>query len=385
MRHRRDERGFALVAAVFALVIITGLVTGAFFAARQEMRTGRSSQSYQRAFAAAEAGLNSTITQWNTGTWNTLLVGDSATVSGTLPSGGGTYGGTVRRLNNELFIIRTLGQDPAGTSQRTLATLVRLAVINMNFTASLETRNSVKLGGSSLIDGRNTPPPGWACPTARDTVPGVLINTAAEISTSGCSAPGGNYACIIGNPDVKVDASINDSTFFKFGDLDWNELASIATLAYPAGDVGPLNGLGPIGTATTCTTSNTNNWGEPGVPPTGTVLVAGCRNYFPIIYVNGNLKITGGRGQGILLVEGDLSVQGGFEFYGPVIVRGVLSTQGTGGHFNGGVMAANVDLTEQSNVLGDAVLTYSSCTISKALQFNAPGRILSQRSWAELF
>ncbi|MDP3775143.1 MAG: hypothetical protein Q8Q85_12850 [Gemmatimonadales bacterium] len=112
--------------------------------------------------------------------------------------------------------------------------------------------------------------------------------------------------------------------------------------------------------------------------------MAGCRNYFPIIYVNGDLKLTGGYGQGILLVSGDLDVQGGFEFYGPVIIRGSLKTSGTGGHFNGGLMAANVDL-ETSSVLGDAVVTYSSCAIARALQFNAPGRLLAQRSWAELF
>jgi hypothetical protein len=66
-----------------------------------------------------------------------------------------------------------------------------------------------------------------------------------------------------------------------------------------------------------------------------------------------------------------------------VIVRGNLTTQGTGGHFNGGVMAANVDL-DMSSVLGDAVITYSSCAITRALQYNAPGRLLAQRSWAEL-
>lgn len=382
MSYRTNERGFALVAAVFALVIIAALVTGAFFAARQEMRTGRSSQTFQRAFSAAEAGLNNTIVQWNTGAWNGMAVGDSADTTGTLPGNTGSYAAVVRRLNNELFLIRTVGTDPSQASQRTLATLVRLLKINMNFPASLTTRGDLRLGGSSLLDGRDASPSGWACPfTTPDTLPGVTTPDPSRITTSGCSAPGGDYRCIIGDPDVKRDTTINDSTFFKFGDLDWAELVAMATKNYPPGDIGPLNQVQPIGTATTCVTEVLDNWGEPYRP--GTVL--GCLNYFPIIYINGNLQLAGGRGQGILLVEGDLRVEGGFEFFGPVIVRGVLRTQGTGGHFNGGVMAANVDLTEQSSILGDAVITYSSCAVSEALKFNAPGRMLRERSWAEIF
>lgn len=389
----RTERGFALVAAVFALVIIAALVTGAFFAARQELKVGRSSQSYQKAFSAAEAGLGTAVAQWNTGTYNAMAVGDSATISGTLPSSGGSYAGVVRRLNSELFLIRSVGQDPTGASQRPLATIARLAKIQMSFGASLTTRGSLKLGGSSLIDGRDANPSGWSCTSPlQGTLPGVTTADPSQITTSGCTPRGGDYSCIVGSPDVKTDATINDSTFFKYGDLNWNSVIGMATKFYGppfgspmGGTIGPLTDIGPVGTATTCTTSVADNWGEPGISPTGTRAVAGCNNYFPITYVNANMKITGGRGQGILLIEGDLDVQGGFEFYGPVIVRGQLTTSGTGGHFNGGVMASNVNLEDQTSILGNAVLTYSSCAIATALQFTAPGRLLAQRSWAELF
>jgi hypothetical protein len=372
------ERGFALVGAVFALVIIAALVAGGFFAARQELNVGRSSATYQRAFDAAEAGLNSTVATWNTGTLNALAVGDSATFSATMPGSTGSYTAVVRRLNTELFLIRSVGQDASGGSARTIATITRLQQIQMNFNASLTTRSSLKIGGSSFIDGVDTDPTGWTCPSVyHDTLAGILTRDSAQISTSGCS----KYSCVRGDPKIRQDPTLSDSSFFKFGDLDWNELVAMATKTYPSGTIGPM-GPAPIGTASTCTTTSdgsNNNWGDPMVPAT----VAGCRFYFPIIYVPGNLKITGGVGQGILLVGNDLDVQGGAEFFGPVIVRGNLNTQGTGGHFNGGVMAANVDL-ELSNVLGDAVITYSSCAITRALQYNASGRLLAQRSWAEL-
>ena len=378
MRAPQHERGFALVGAVFALVIIAALVAGGFFAARQELNVGRSSQTYQRAFDAAEAGLNSTVATWSTGTLNVLAVGDSATFTATMPSNTGSYTAVVRRLNDELFLIRSVGQDPSGGSQRTLATITRLQLIQMDFNASLTTRSSLKIGGSSFIDGQDQNPNGWSCPSdALNTLPGILTPDSSRIETPGCD----NYDCIRGDPKIQQDPTINDSTFFKFGDLDWNELVAMATKTYPSGTVGPIRPA-PIGTASTCTTTpggSNDNWGEPRVPP----IVAGCQFYFPIIYVPGNLKITGGVGQGILLVGGDLEVSGGAEFYGPVIVRGHLKTTGTGGHFNGGVMAANVDL-EVSTVLGDAVITYSSCAITRALQYNAPGRLLAQRSWGEL-
>ena len=97
-----------------------------------------------------------------------------------------------------------------------------------------------------------------------------------------------------------------------------------------------------------------------------------------------DLKITGGVGQGIMLVEGDLSVQGGAQFFGPVIVKGSLKTAGTGGHFNGGVMAANVDL-EQSTLLGNAVINYSSCALNRALAGTATPIFVARRSWTELY
>lgn len=80
----------------------------------------------------------------------------------------------------------------------------------------------------------------------------------------------------------------------------------------------------------------------------------------------------------MLVVDGDLDVQGGFEFYGPVIVKGRLSTQGTGGHFNGGLIAANINL-DQNDVLGNAVIAV------RALQNTAAAAPLRSRSWANLY
>jgi len=373
MHARTQERGFALAGAVFSLVIIAALVVGAFFASRQELNIGRASQTYQRAFQVAEASMNKQVALWNTSA-NALTVGDSLMVYDTITgSGGGTAVTAIKRLNTQLFLMRTTGTS--GTSSRTLATLTRLQLVQMNFLASLTTQGSIQVGGSSYINGVNTPPAGWSCPTPTDTVAAVRTPDSNQITTSGCNS----FSCLSGNPKISQDTTVADSTFFQFGNLDWAALTAMATKTY-VGDTGPLNSVGPVAVGSTCTTTTQDNWGEPWRSGGS---ISACYNYMPIIYVSGNLKLTGGRGQGILLVEGDLSVQGGFEFYGPVIARGQFDTQGTGGHFTGGVMAANVNL-QVNNILGNALITYSSCAISRALQFNASGRGLRERSWAEV-
>jgi hypothetical protein len=374
MRSMARERGFALAVSIFALVIIAALVTGVFFAARQELKIGENTLSAQRAFNAADAGLNNAIANWNM-SWNQLATNGTATFSGTLPGGTSSYSGTVRRLNGQLYLVQSTGTDQYHQATRTLGALSRLLIMQMTIKGAITTQGSLKIGGSSYIDGVDANPTGWSCPPANDTMPGIATGDSADITTSGCS----DYSCVQGSPKILNDTSITDSTFTKFGDLNWNDLVAMATKIYPSG-YGPASDFGPVGTATTCTTSVQDNWGDPMVPAS----VAGCSNYFPIIYVNGNFSATGGYGQGILIVNGDVSVQGGWQFFGPVIVKGTITTQGTGGHFNGGVMASNLNFN-QDVILGNAVVTYSSCALFKALAANSPGRWLKQRSWVDLF
>jgi hypothetical protein len=55
---RAQERGAALIIAVFALIIIEAIVGGIFFAARLEQQSGDNTLFLVQAAAAAETGLN---------------------------------------------------------------------------------------------------------------------------------------------------------------------------------------------------------------------------------------------------------------------------------------------------------------------------------------
>jgi len=102
-----------------------------------------------------------------------------------------------------------------------------------------------------------------------------------------------------------------------------------------------------------------------------------------IVYFNTGgtqIKLAGGTsGCGILLVEGDLNLDGGFSWYGPVIVTGSVTYAGGGNkHLTGAILAGgsvNGDLLG-----GNANLVYCSTAISDQTQ-NLPLQILS---WKEL-
>lgn len=370
----RDERGVALIVSLIGIVMVGALVTGVFASGYVEQRTGENTRSMERAFAVAEYGLSETIAQWNILVYNRLNPGEVLSVSGTVPGGTGAYTGTVRRLNGEQFLIDITGRETRANARQRLGSLTKLRPLEIDIQAALTTRGTTRVGGSARVDASDHLPVGWTgCPPLESTKPGVRIPEDDDVEYSGSCAGG---TCVTGVPKVLEDVTVDDGTFFDYGDLDWDALTAMATKPLPTGS---YTGIGPTLTADgKCDVANPSNWGAPFDP------LSPCANYFPIVYVPGNLSISGGRGQGLLLVEGDLQVQGGYEHFGVVIVKGNLKTTGTGGHFTGGVLAANVDL-DQSSVLGDAIINYSSCAIAKAISFSSPGAPLRSRAWLQLY
>lgn len=364
-------RGVALPMAIFALVVIGILVGASFYIGRQEQTVGRNTVRLQQAFAAAEGGLQLQVANWDPSVFNNLPVGDSSSFGG-IVTGTGWYRGTIRRLNDLLFLARSEGFSRDSLSRQQIGMLLRLRPVEIDITAALKTQGEVTVGGSSYTSGYDSLPTGWTgCPGLQPPLPGIqLPDSNGNITTSGC----GGFSCIAGVPKIEEDPTINDSTLTTFGDATFDDWKALATKIITGG----TRKIEPSFTSGQCNKADGNNWGSPLTP------AGACGGYFPIVWVEGDLTINGVQGQGVLLVNGDLDVQGGFEFYGPVLVKGTLSTQGTGGHFQGGVVAANVNL-DQNTVLGNAVINYSSCALAKALQNSAPAAPLRSRSWANLY
>lgn len=377
----RDERGMALALAIFALVVVGALVAGAFFAGRQEQRVGDNTRRLEQSFGVAEYGIANKMLTWRPDSINLRpsYPQDSIPIAlRTTSSHSGTYGGWIRKLNDAVFMLDVVGSDTmsragrvfGGGARQRLGMISRLRPLDVDIQASLTTMGSVNLQGNAVVDGRDVNPTGWLdCNTQMDTLAGIRTDT-------GDVQLGGNGR-VYGQPNVNHDATVGDSTFTEYGDVTYNELAAQANITLSGGTYQTQ----PVSVGGICDVTVSTNWGD-GMNPT-----APCGSYFPIIHITGSLTTNGVQGQGILLVDGDLFVQGSYEFYGLTIVLGDLKTQGGGNteaHFWGGVMAQNADLSVQ-NLSGKATLNYSSCAVVRVLRATAMPSALRSRGWTQLF
>lgn len=380
-----NRTGLALPVALGSIVLIGLILSGVFFAATQENRLGRNTITQEKAFRAAEFGLNKAYATWNNATTGKLAKGAVTTIVDDSSARGWIDTVQVTRLNTQTYMLVSTGYAGSNitAARHRTSSVLRINFPKIDVLAALTLRGGLKLGGSSFIEGQDTPPTGWTdCGPTGPEQPGIAAtkNDSATVSLSGCKS----FKCVDGNPDVQVNPAAGDSnTYFNFGNgITWATLTASATDPLLPSQLS--NAPAPSLTAGGgCNTGDPMNWGDFNRnTPAGA-----CETYFPIVYISDTTAtnhVTGGGGQGILLVDGDLVVDGGFQWYGPVIVRGHLTTQGTGGHFNGAVMAADVDL-ELNSVLGNALVTYSSCAIADAVFGAAVPKKLTQRSWSEMY
>ena len=379
----RDERGMALAVAIFALVVVGALVAGAFFAGTQEQRVGENQRRVMTSFGIAEAGAQERMVQWVPATQNRIKQYPESSVviaAQAAPGGTGSYSGTWYRMGPNIFLIDITGQDArtnagqnnsGGGARQRVGMIARIAPIEFGIRASLTTQGGVSVGGTAEIDGNDQNPLGWASCDAPGPAQAGVRDNGGTVGTSGSGE-------VNGNPPVVNDPTITSSSFTTFGGSTFAQLAARATIQHPGGNVNTVPSFNADGS---CRTTDLNNWGDPHNP------TSRCGNYFPIIHVNGSLTVNNQQGQGILLVEGDLTVNGSWDFYGIVIILGDLRTAGGGSsdaHFWGGVMARNADLSTQS-LNGHATLNFSSCSILAALQSQSAISPMRQRGWAQLF
>jgi len=379
----RDERGMALAVAIFALVVVGALVAGAFFAGTQEQRVGENQRRVQTSFGVAEAGAQERVLSWDPGTMNkrasyptdSVVIGPNAPA----PGGTGSYGGYSYKMGPNIFLIDVTGRDRAsaagaiaggGGARQRIGMIARIAPIDFGIKASLTTQGAVSVGGNANINGADQNPGGWAsCDPPGPPQAGVRDQGGQVTST-------GN-GTVLGTPPIVNDPSINSSTFTTFGGATYAQLAARANVVIPAGTYS----TDPVVTNGVCDKTVLTNWGD-GLNP-----AAPCGTYFPIIHATGTITLNNTQGQGILLVDGDLNIQGSYEFFGIVIIQGDLKTAGGGttdAHFWGGVMAKNADLSVQ-NLSGNATLNYSSCSILAALQATSPISLMRSRGWTQLY
>jgi hypothetical protein len=331
--------GFAVATALFALVVVGALAMGTLFAATYELRSGSAAIHQARAVMAAELGVEQTIATWNR-EWNGALArGYGRTLTLSTPEGAHLTA-RLTRLADELFLVAS--EARAGPARRQVARVVMLDTGDPLILAALGARAVVDASASAGIDGSDRAPVAWDCPS------------------SGAALP----------PFIVADTS----ALLRFGQFDWDELVEGAN----ARTTTRVSGIAPRSTDEECDTTDPDNWGEPARSNGGV-----CTSYYPVIHAPGDLIIDGGRGQGLLLVEGDLTLQGGFEFFGVVLVRGGLLSGPGGARVTGTVSIATQG--EAEPVLGGIAIDFSRCAARKALLGIAVPVPVTERSWHEGF
>jgi hypothetical protein len=205
-----------------------------------------------------------------------------------------------------------------------------------------------------------------------------------EDTTGGNPGTTGGATTLGGTPPFDEDSTIVDESFTDFGNLTWAELVAVAqadgkevtTLGSPINSVAPAL---TVAVPPRCNTANLSNWGD-------TLVAAPCGAYFPLIYHAGNVKVNGGYGQGILLVEGNLEIAGGFVFYGIIITQGSFTAGVGNNRVVGAVLASNAgDINE--TYTGSSEIIYSRCAVTRAVLNNSAlsrARPLAERSWVDL-
>jgi hypothetical protein len=371
--------GFALPAAIFALVALSILATGGFFLARQETRIGMASERARSAFYAAELGANHVMSNWDRATYEALADWSSTTVNGNTSYG--DWSVTITRMADRLYFLLASGQvnqggQVLGNANRMLGIVARKYDIELDPPAAFSARDQVRFVGKSTVKGLDNPPPGWTmCTGPPRNKAGMLTDDSTKLDYKD------NNFDITGDPAILEDAHMLNELFRLFGDLEWSELTSLATMRLSPRN---FNTIGPSFTGDgDCDYSNPENWGDP-LDPYST-----CGDYFPLIHIAGPgiSKINGGGvGQGILMVDGDLWAGGNFTFYGLIIVKGMFETGGSDNRVYGAVMADNAQLEEQS-LTGGSLVQYSSCSIERAMNLNPDlnwVRPIERRSWVDL-
>jgi hypothetical protein len=378
-----NRRGFALPAVIGALVIIGVLVTAGFFVAQQELRVGVASNHANMAVNIAQAGANEVMGNWNGYQLGNIAIWSDTTIVDSLENG--FWKVTIANRNNFVYFLTARGEVTDGGelwagASRTIGIVTKMRFANIDPPAALTTRGATSVKGAAVVNGVNTTPPTWApyCSgVATNDTTGILTNDASLVDTDG----GG---VIAGTPPVEEDATIVAETFTDFGDMDWAQLTALA--AAEGKNVSSLGtsipSIGPDTTASgLCNQTTLTNWGD-------TLPTAPCGSYFPLIYHDGNLRLQAGAGygQGVLLVEGNLDLRGGFLFYGIIIVQGSFETQGGGNRVIGAVMASN-SVTDAQGIVGSSEITYSRCAVQRSILNNASlsrARPIAERSWVDL-
>ncbi|HKO14649.1 MAG TPA: hypothetical protein VJU87_00320 [Gemmatimonadaceae bacterium] len=394
----RRRRGVALALALAAIVVIGALIAGAFYSSNNQYRLTRTSGNEPRALAAAELGLNSVITSWTSARTNAIRVGASDSLADTTLAGGTTLKRRWRKLSPTMFWVLATASSDGGNgqlpSQRSLSAVMHIEIPEFKIAGAVMSRGTTGASGNIQISGNDVNPSNWDCPPEGSPTAAIAgNNTSTNVTTTG-GCNGG--VCLTGTPQIKDTALVADTmSFSNFGVFNYDSLTVLANKVFTTGttfaQVAPTTTLS--GGSLVCNTTDANNWGDTGHVALGTV-PGPCESYMPVVWLKGPTQswtINGnGGGQGILLVDGNLTLQGQFKWTGLIIVKGKVTMSGNGGNGSTGVKVTGAIMAMNRANAGDTFsgtgsVQFSRCVLQTVAGKFATAAPMKYRAWADVF
>lgn len=336
-----DRRGFALVAVLLVLLAVAALTTSMLGAAAREALVTRNAIEAAAARLAAVSALDLARAGWDAQAMSGMTpeeVRQLAWADGSLADGTG-HAASAERLDEHRYLLRAVGWT-GGAPPPHARTVARAGAIVQaldpdalarRFAVGVESPAGVHLTGTATL-------------------------TPAPTDSSGCVEP-------VTSLRAPADQVLIDPGALLTGPVESDGAASLHA-RFPSGlgflDVAALHHLADRRTGSTvvptpsglpCDTRVTGNWGDPapGSP---------CAGFLPLISGSGSLHVAGGTGQGILIVDGDLRLDGGAIFHGLILATGrveVLDASVTGSVVAGG------------GLLLQGEIAASACAVRRAL------------------
>jgi hypothetical protein len=102
-----------------------------------------------------------------------------------------------------------------------------------------------------------------------------------------------------------------------------------------------------------------------------------------VVHVAGDTTITGGSVDGILIVDGSLTLHGTFAATGLIVVRGGIEASDAAVTARGALLSFNA--SNVSTILTDLSVEYSPCVVAHVMRVALSPRVVRLRGWAELF